>query len=329
MFFDSYQRLAAATAALTLLLIVLGAWVRLTDAGLGCPDWPGCYGQMTWPASAEAIASAAEQWPEAQVDPARASREMIHRYVAPLVALGSLALAAWAWRRRRRDPASPVWLATALLPLLAAQIVLGMLTVTWLVKPAVVTLHLAGGLATWGLLLLIVLANGRRTRWPVTARTRHWLWWALLAVGAQILLGGWTSTNYAALACPDFPTCQQSFWPPMDFHQAFVLWRGLGVDYQGGVLDPAARTAIHVSHRLGALIVLLVSAAAAWRLIRKERLRAAGAVLLALVGGQIVLGILNVAWVLPLATAVAHTAGAALLLGWLTLCLYRTRPAAP
>ncbi len=328
MFFDTYQRLAAVTAALTLLLIVLGAWVRLTDAGLGCPDWPGCYGRLTWPVGAEDLAGAAERWPGSRVDPGRASREMIHRYVAPLVALGSLALAVLAWLRRRRDPASPVWLATALMPLLAAQIVLGMLTVTWLVKPAVVTLHLAGGLLTWVLLLLIVLANGRRTRWPVAPWTRRWLWLALFATSAQILLGGWTSTNYAALACPDFPACQQSFWPVMDFRQAFVLWRGLGVDYQGGILDPAARTAIHFTHRLGALVIALVTAAAAWRLIRVESLATAGFVLLALVAAQIALGILNVLWLLPLANAIAHTAGAAVLLGWLTLCLYRTRPAA-
>ncbi|MDX1569933.1 MAG: COX15/CtaA family protein [Xanthomonadales bacterium] len=355
-------------AALALTVVILGAYVRLSHAGLGCPDWPVCYGKATWPVTVEEVAAANRDFPERPVEVGKAWREQVHRFLA--AGLGTLILglalaASWNRRARRnlvlataaiamigvisyvqglRDFAGMIsilavglpvslaffWrddpraaLATGLLGLVIFQAMLGMWTVTLLLKPIVVTAHLLGGLATLG--LLVWLAMRTRERQPEHDRSlRGVAWLALVAVAGQIFLGGWTSTNYAALACPDLPMCQGQWWPEMDFGEAFVLWRGIGVDYEGGILDWPARTAIQFSHRLGAIALTLVLAYVLWRLSSRPRFRGHALVIGSLLALQIGLGIWNVLGSLPLPVAVAHNAGAALLLIAVLLLFYRT-----
>jgi cytochrome c oxidase assembly protein subunit 15 len=298
-----FRRLALCGALLAALVVVLGAWVRLTHAGLGCPDWPGCYGHV---------------YPEATSNSnfAKALHEMIHRYVASSLGLVVVALAVLAVLNRR-TPGQPVWPTLALLVLIGIQGTLGALTVTLLLTPLVVTAHLLGGLTTLGILWWLGLTPERR---DLAAAERPLRAAALIGLGVlvlQIALGGWTSTNYAAIACPDFPTCQGSWWPPtMDYRNAFVLWRGLGVDYEGGVLANRARVAIHVTHRLGAVLagtVLITLAIVTLRRARRARLRIVAGLLLAAVCLQISLGIATVHWAVPLPLATLHNAGAACL----------------
>ncbi len=315
-----FYRLAWAALALTFVVVVLGAYVRLSDAGLGCPDWPGCYGKLLdIPDQIDQIADANAAYPHRPVEPAKAWKEMIHRYFAGTLGLLVLALAALAWRNRQQ-PEQPLVLPLALLALIIFQSALGMWTVTWQLKPVVVMAHLLGGLTTLSLLAWLILGQGNNQKTEFGDDNRMLRYSALLGLAlvvGQIALGGWTSANYAALACPDFPTCQTRWWPPLDFREAFTLWRGLGVSYEGGVLNNDARVTIHMMHRLGALIVALYLGWLSWRLIatvRNRVLQSAGSVIAALLILQIGLGIANVVLRLPLPVAVAHTATAALLL---------------
>jgi cytochrome c oxidase assembly protein subunit 15 len=293
-----FRRLALVGALLAAGVIVLGAWVRLTDAGLGCPDWPGCYGHL---------------YPQPGHQVGKAWHEMIHRYMATTLGIIITALLIWAVARRkdRDQPLVPVAL---LFLVVCLQGALGALTVTLLLKPLIVTAHLLGGLCTLALLLWLSITPERR--W-LSARELGLRRFALLGVAAlvlQVALGGWTSANYAAVACPDFPTCQRSWWPPMDFHDAFVLWRGLGVDYEGGVLANAARMAIHFTHRLGALVagsILIALGILAMLRTTSRRLMLAGRLLVFAVLLQIGIGIATVHWGVPLALATLHNAGAA------------------
>ncbi len=300
---SAYRRLAWAAVALTFCVVVLGAWVRLSHAGLGCPDWPGCYGRITWPAAAHEIEAANEAFPERPVEVGKAWREMLHRYLAGGVLLACYILAAAAAWRRRRDPDQPLALPIAIALLVTVQALFGMWTVTLKLLPAVVTAHLFGGLATLALLTWLALDRGRGE--PGARRRRRWVWLGLGLLVGQIFLGGWTSSNYAALVCPDFPTCAGSVWPPMDPAEGFVLWREIGVDYDGGVLDYRARVAIHMAHRLGALVV---------------------AAYLTALAIQLALGIATVAYKLPLVVATAHNAGAAALLLVLVVIIRRMAP---
>lgn len=330
---STFSRLAALAACLALAVIMLGAYVRLSDAGLGCPDWPGCYGRLTVPRGPEAVAAANAAFPERPVESAKAWKEMLHRYLASGLGLAILALALAAWSARGR---LPIRLPLVLVALVVLQGLLGMWTVTLLVKPAVVTAHLAGGLITLALLWWLALGVSGRWAAPVNralARLRPWAWLGLGLLGTQILLGGWTSTNYAAVACTEFPTCYGGlWWPPTDFAEAFVLWRGLGVDYEFGVLDSAARTAIHLSHRIGALLILLYLGVLAIHVVRRAAApiqRALGLALGATLSLQVGLGIANVVGHLPLPVAVAHNGGAALLLLALVSLLYALKPTTP
>ena len=306
-----FVRLARFGTVLALAVVMLGAWVRLHDAGLGCPDWPGCYGKLVVPDSATAA-----QDPGFAARPlvaAKAWREMIHRYLAGTLVLVVVALNVLAWRNRK-DPSQPWRRPLALLGLIVFQALLGMWTVTLLLKPLIVVAHLFGGLAT--LALLASLGDWRHTR--VTAPTPALRALGLAAAAAlvlQIFLGGWTSSNYAAVACPDFPTCQTQWWPAIaDFKDGFVLWRGLGIDYEGGVLDHPARVAVHFTHRLGAVVAALLIAALGVWLIAVRSTRVDGFAVLAVLALQLSLGISIVVFHVPLPIAVAHNGVAALLL---------------
>ncbi|MYJ96245.1 MAG: heme A synthase [Proteobacteria bacterium] len=318
----SFVRLARIGTLLALLVVVIGAWVRLTDAGLGCPDWPGCYGQLI---VTESTREAAEAFPERPLDVGKAWREMIHRYLATGLGLLCVIMAGLAWANRR-DPEQPTRLAYILLALVIFQGLLGMWTVTLLLQPVIVMAHLLGGLATLGLLFWLGewrrLLSSRgglhspeheaRAESPGLARAGIA---ALLILLLQIALGGWTSANYAALACPDFPTCQTRWWPPVtDFREGFVLWRELGVDYEGGVLDNPARVAIHFSHRLGAIAATAILGLLGWIMLRRPRLRPDGIAVLGALGVQLILGASIIIYGVPLAVAVAHNGVAALLL---------------
>ena len=308
-----FDRLVWIATGLAFCVVVLGAYVRLSDAGLGCPDWPGCYGHLTVPHSDVAQ----QAFPDKPLEKAKAWKEMAHRYLAGTLGLLILAICITAWRARGRIACSPV-LPTALLVLVAFQAALGMWTVTLLLKPAVVSLHLLGGMATFG--LLVWFAASRLP--PAMVADGGWRSWALfgiLVLAAQIALGGWTSSNYAALACPDFPTCQGVWWPQADFYDAYHMLRDLGANAGGSQLSLETLTAIHLTHRLGALVTMLYLAWLGSRLLRVPALATWSRLLLALLAVQIALGISNVVFSLPLPVAAAHNAGAALLLAVLVV----------
>jgi cytochrome c oxidase assembly protein subunit 15 len=295
-----FRRLALAGALLAAAVVVLGAWVRLTDAGLGCPDWPGCYGQV---------------YPQTHHDFAKAWHEMIHRYFAGTLVLIITGLLVFAvWNRKQRE--QPFAAAVLLFIIVCLQGALGAFTVTKLLTPLIVTAHLLGGLTTLGILWWLSLTPEVRELSAREAGLRSYALLGLAALLLQISLGGWTSSNYAAAACPDLPTCQSSWWPHMDFRDAFVLWRGLGIDYEGGVLANPARIAIHVTHRIGAVVfgsILIIVGCLCAAAARSRRLTAAGSLLALAVVLQIGIGVAMVYFGFPLPLATLHNAGAALL----------------
>ncbi|CAK0761125.1 cytochrome c oxidase assembly protein subunit 15 [Gammaproteobacteria bacterium] len=328
-----YAIVAALAALLTFVVITFGAYVRLSDAGLGCPDWPGCYGRLAVPESREAIAEANAAYPQRHVEPAKAWKEMVHRYLATGLGVLILMLAVAAWYYR--DNGIPVMLPTSLVALVIFQGLLGMWTVTLLVKPLIVTAHLVGGLVTLILLGWLVLRVGRLFLTPLNpsfVRLRPWIWLGFVLLWLQILLGGWTSTNYAAAACVEFPTCFGGmWWPTTDFHEAFTLWRGLGINYEFGVLESPARTAIHLAHRVGALVVLVYLGVLSVQVMQRAASRAQvgiGMVLHFLVIAQVGLGIAVVLHLRQLPVAVAHNGGAALLLLTLVTLIHVLKPPA-
>ena len=329
---DASARLRALTWAalfLTFDLVLFGAFTRLTDSGLGCPDWPGCYGSASPAGATVHIDTAQAATPTGPVTHGKAWIEMTHRYLATAVGalITLLAVLNWVAARRRRDEASPWW-ATLALAWVCLQGAFGALTVTMKLYPAIVTLHLLGGIGLLVLLAVQTQAFERRQLFAVSRPLLAGIWLVALLVLVQIALGGWVSTNYAVLACGDFPTCQGSWWPPMDFAQGFSLWRGLGVDAGGSYLPFAALTAIHQTHRLGAAVVLAAVALLAWRLHRSAmpELRRWAWPLGGLGLWQLATGLGNVVLGWPLAAAVAHTGGAAALAVLLTMLVARARP---
>ncbi|MFT3850317.1 MAG: COX15/CtaA family protein [Propionivibrio sp.] len=356
-----FRPLVLVATVLAFGVIALGAYVRLKDAGLGCPDWPGCYGHLIGvPDAPHELARAEERFPDQPVVAAKAWTEMAHRYLAGTLGLLIAAIAVQAWRQRATTGRSPA-LATALLVTVAFQALLGMWTVTLLLKPAIVTAHLLGGMTTLALLLsLLHSANearhtgesdrrecrarypasesmrrnkelsGIRDNLPASLRLHGAL--ALLAVILQIALGGWVSTNYAALACRDFPTCNGLWLPEMDFSHAYRILRELGQTADGEPLPYAALTAMHWTHRLGALLVTVIVGSLAARLFTRPDWRRYGTLLGGALLVQIGLGISAVAFFLPLSVAVAHNAGAAALLCMtlaVNLRLWKHAPAQP
>ena len=312
-----FYRFSLFTTCFALVVIVVGAFVRLSDAGLGCPDWPGCYGLIDVPQGQDEISVAEQAFPQRPVEADKAWKEMVHRYLAGTLGLLIVILA---WQAHRTDFSSKFVprLSLALVGLVVFQALLGMWTVTLLVKPAIVTLHLLFGMATVSLLWLATLnAAGRAFVSENGSGLGRLAIAALLVVIVQVALGGWTSTNYAALACTAFPGCYTGdAWPAMDFSEGFTLWRGLGINYEFGVLQPDARAAIHMVHRIGALVTLVVVGSLAVVGLRNtsDIQRSISLIMLLLLLVQLSLGIVNVLFSLPLANAVAHNGVAALLL---------------
>lgn len=372
-----FHRFAWLTVALTVCVVVFGAYVRLSDAGMGCPDWPTCYGRAAWPQAAEeaALHTAIEVRP---YEIGKAWREQVHRHIAAVLGLMVLGLALLAARRRRLgvarvlvaaglvaaaiplymrgDHATAAALALAgealllysalrwdnvdlsraaalTLAMIIFQALLGMWTVTWLLKPIVVMAHLLGGLTTFSLLVWMAWRATNRPIILVDAiALRRWLVAGLALLAVQIALGGWVSANYAALSCgagswsaDNFPRCVGQWWPQGDYREGFVLWRGVGADYEGGVLDGASRIAIQMAHRVMAVVLSLYLLLLGARLLRTPGLRGWAVALLVALALQAAMGILNVKLSLPLALAVGHNAGAVLLLFILVSLLARLR----
>lgn len=315
-------RWALLATLLTVVVVMLGAWTRLVHAGLGCPDWPGCYGFLTVPTDAARIAIAEARFPESPVDVSKGWPEMIHRYAAGTLGLVVFGLAYYGFHHRREGV--PYKLPLAIAAFIVLQGAFGMWTVTLKLWPQVVALHLLGGFTTLTLLTLLTLrlwgrrSEQRPTAIPGLARLRPWLYGGMAVVILQIALGAWTAANYAAVACTDLPTCQGQWWPEMDFRHGFDITQSVGPNYLGGQLAADGRVAIHVSHRIGALVVLVYLAAllaALWRYGEQARLRGAIALAGGALASQILLGLGNVLLNVPLAIAVAHNAmGAGLLL---------------
>lgn len=332
---DNYQRLAKFALILAVFVIMLGAYTRLTDAGLGCPDWPGCYGHLVLPQASTELTHAQQTYPDQPIVAHKAWTEMVHRYVAGTLGTLILILAGWAimrWRRHFRQPMVTPFLLVAVL---IFQAVLGMWTVTLKLLPLVVTGHLLGGMAIAALLAWLVSATRqhavipakagihsteRKYSIPAFAGMTGWVVLGLLILIIQLFLGAWTSTNYAALACgSEFPGCQNSLWPAMDWSHAFNILSPIGPNYEGGRLEMIARVTIQMAHRYWALITFIYLSVIAFIFI-KTRLGACLWVLLCL---QVTLGILNVVKLLPLAVAVAHNGVAVLLLITLVTLLQR------
>lgn len=329
---DTRTRLAALTALtlfLTFDLIVFGAFTRLTDSGLGCPDWPGCYGQASPLGAREDIHAAQSATPGGPVSWSKAWIEMIHRYLAMTVGALILVMASASWVARRRLPFSPWW-PTLTLVWVVVQGLFGKYTVTLKLYPAIVTLHLLGGL----LLLALLAAQHtafRQRPMVLPAGPRRLAWAVAALLGVQMALGGWVSTNYAVLACTGFPKCNDQWWPEMDFASGFTLLRGLGEAGPEGARTLAALVAIHMAHRLMALAVVLALLALAWQMWHRrgasvplERF-AVGLALLVLL--QVASGLSNVVLGWPMVAALGHSAGAAGLALMLALLLARTAPA--
>ncbi len=313
--FKLFKALVLIGSVLALCVVVLGAYVRLTDAGLGCPDWPGCYGELTVPQSEAAIQTAQSAFPHSTVLVGKAWREMAHRYLAGSLGLIVLAICIFGWRAKREIKAS-AWLPTFLVLLIGFQAMLGMWTVTMLLKPAIVSAHLLGGMSTLAILVWLAHRHWGHSSaniiqsYPLKLAIRF----ALVVLFMQIFLGGWTSTNYAALACTDFPTCHGVLLPEMDFKDAFHLVRELGQNASGGQLSLASLTAIQWTHRLGALVTLIYLGLLALNMLKYWQLKRLAVVLLLVLFAQIGLGIANLILHLPLVLAVAHNFTAGLLI---------------
>lgn len=316
-----FRRLSLIALLLCLVLIPLGAYVRLNDAGLGCPDWPGCYGHLGVPTADHHVAAANEAYPERPVESAKGWKEMIHRYIASALGLVIIGLLISGWRGRHQG--LPWKLPAVMLLWVLLQGALGAFTVTWKVMPLIVTAHLMGGMVMFGLSWLLWLGQREQGRAALSAPRsfKPLATLALLLLAAQIYLGGWTSTNYAALACPELPNCANgALWPEQpNYREAFRLWHPQGQyqSYEYGVLDQPTRQTIHAVHRLGAVVVGSALILIGFLLAQRggnRRWKGLGYSLVGMVGVQIVLGISAVHFALPLAVATAHNAGAMLLL---------------
>lgn len=326
---DKHQKLAWLTAFLVLDLIMFGAFTRLTDSGLGCPDWPGCYGHSNPVSAGEPIRAAESAMPTGPVTAVKAWIEMIHRYFAMGVGVLIIALMIQAWRRWRAQALQPPWLATAIFIAVCVQGAFGAFTVTMKLQPLIVTLHLLGGMTLLGLLTWLALRQSQPDAVAAKAGTlRRHARWALAVLILQIALGGWVSSNYAVMACPDFPMCHGQWLPQqMDFLHAFTLWRPLGMTGSGDLIPFQSLVAIHWVHRSMAYAVFLILGALAWRAWSMGGLRRWSRVLAILLALQFLTGLSNVLLAWPLPLAVLHNGGAALLLMSLVVVNFRLNKA--
>ncbi|MDA9097265.1 COX15/CtaA family protein [Methylophilaceae bacterium] len=322
-----YKKLALISVILTLCVVVFGAYVRLTDAGLGCPDWPGCYGTLTVPESIESIENAQQAFPDSPVETDKAWIEMIHRYLAGILGIIIFIIAFLSYKNRDEIKV-PLIISFFLVGLLCFQAALGMWTVTMLLKPAIVSLHLMGGMTILGLLTFIA-----HRHWGSVNNTavldpapRFFIRLSLLLLFIQILLGGWTSTNYAALACTDYPTCHGSLIPAMDFKNSFSIFRELGMAPDGQQLSLEGLHAIQWVHRVGAIVLTVYLVGMAYFLRSYPGIRFYKNLLLVVLAIQFIIGIANLLLHLPIVLATAHNLGAALLVIILVIINSRVTP---
>jgi heme a synthase len=331
---DAARRLQALTLLalfLTFDLVLFGAFTRLTDSGLGCPAWPGCYGNASPIGAAAQIGAAQAQMPTGPVTHAKAWIEMVHRYLATGVGVLIVTLLAGTWYERRRGAAVSAWWPAATLAWVCVQGAFGAFTVTLKLQPVIVTLHLLGGIVLLALLVRQAVAYEHAragiARTAIAPGLRALLVACVALVWLQVALGGWVSTNYAVLACTEFPKCQASWWPTMNFEQGFELWRPLGMTSAGAAIDFPALTAIHYTHRLMAYVVLAAIALLAWQMHRAGILGRQLHWLVVIALLQLATGLANVVLGWPLASAVLHTGGAAALVGVLTWAACESRAA--
>jgi heme a synthase len=325
---DRHQKLAWVTVFLVVDLIMFGGFTRLTDSGLGCPDWPGCYGHANPVSASEPIRAAAQAMPTGPVTMMKAWIEMVHRYFAMAVGVLIIALMIQAWRRWRNDPSRSPWFPTLIFLLVCVQGAFGAWTVTLRLQPLIVTTHLLLGLTLLSALVWLAMRETERRFAPVAGgglRTHAML--ALLLLFVQIALGGWVSSNYAVMACPDFPACHGQWLPDADYQHGFTLWRKLGMTGAGDWLPFNALVAIHWVHRTVAYLVIAVLGALAWRAWRVPGLEVQARWLATLLAVQFLTGLSNVVLSWPLPLAVAHNGGAALLVLVLVMVNFRIKQA--
>lgn len=309
-----YKRLTFYATLLALIVVSFGAYTRLTDSGLGCPDWPGCYGTLSVPESIDQIEKAQAVYPDSPVEIEKAWIEMIHRYIAGILGIMILVIAFMSIRLREQINYSLKW-PFFLLGLVIFQAALGMWTVTLLLKPAVVTSHLLGGMTVLGILTFLMHRNygTHRENFVSNKYERKIIRFSLVLLFIQIALGGWTSTNYAALACTDYPTCHGSLIPEMDFYNAFTIFRELGVTSIGEPLSLEALHAIQWVHRVGAIVLLVYLLFVAYILKVNQGFNMWRNVLILVISLQFIIGIANLLLHLPIVLATLHNLGAALL----------------
>lgn len=321
---DVFRKIISTAAILALIVVMVGAFTRLTDAGLGCPDWPGCYGKMVLPTHEAGLSSAQKSYPSIAIEQSKAWTEMAHRYIAGTLGIFILTIFLVSIRRFLKNRSHPIFLPCVLLGLVIFQALLGMWTVTLKLLPIVVMGHLLGGILIFSSLCCLRVQLSRFQSDSLHA-WRYWIFIGAIILFAQIALGGWVSSNYAGIACVGFPACNGIWWPSLELSKAFSLFSPIGANYQGGMLDINARMTIQFVHRLGAVITalyLILLALSVLLKCKQKELRLIAWLIIGLIVVQFVLGILNVTFMLPLGVAVAHNGVAALLFASFLSLLY-------
>jgi heme a synthase len=328
-----FLRMALWATALAFAAVVFSAYMRLSEAGLGCPDWPGCYGKLFAPITAQDVEQARQMEGPANNEGRRVWKETVQRGIAVSLTFVLIRLTVLGWELKKRKRSQQVLIPIATMACVLSLSFLGFITFDYRYKPVVMMIQIVGHIVVLSLLWWIVMREQRFWRSVNPSKlTRALKFRSLLALGVvalQIMLGGWSMVNYAGLACPDFPTCQGSWVPPMDFTEAFTMWRDVGINYEGALLNLQGATAIHVAHRLGALITLLYVGWLAVHVLRRghdDNLCRYGLLVLVILFAEMALGIMEVVMHLPLAVAVGHNAVAVLLLMSLVTLYHVVRP---
>ncbi len=331
--FKTSYIVATIAIGIVIAAIILGAFTRLVDAGLGCPDWPGCYGHILWPNEADEVAKANQAYPDMPVEHDKTWPEMVHRYIATAVGIFAIGIVVLSLRQRKEG--HPIKLPVFLLAFVILQGMFGMWTVTLKLWPQVVTAHLLGGFTTFSLLWLLRLRL-QANYWQLSSKVKRWanvikpaVIVCLLIVIGQIALGGWMTSNYAVVACPDLPTCQNQWLPPMDFTNGFNVTQQVGPNYLGGQLDNEARVAIHFAHRVGAVVTMFAVLLLAISMLRQQTavISNSAKALIGVLCLQVALGLGNVYFHFPVSVAVAHNIVGAILLIVMITVLYKVHTA--